>query len=73
MVAPCATSPFATEALALKPSVLVADELTTTLRVTTLLQILKLIRGLQRRRGMNVLFSSPTTCAWPPRPATGLP
>lgn len=43
-------------ALALEPSVLVADEPTTALDVTTQAQILKLIRDLQRRRGMSVLF-----------------
>ncbi|WP_375466299.1 ATP-binding cassette domain-containing protein, partial [uncultured Methylobacterium sp.] len=43
-------------ALALEPSVLVADEPTTALDVTTQAQILALIRDLQRRRGMSVLF-----------------
>jgi len=43
-------------ALALEPSVLVADEPTTALDVTTQAQILALIRDLQRRRGMTVLF-----------------
>jgi peptide/nickel transport system ATP-binding protein len=43
-------------ALALEPSVLVADEPTTALDVTTQAQILKLIRDLQRKRGMSVLF-----------------
>ena len=43
-------------ALALEPSVLVADEPTTALDVTTQAQILTLIRDLQRRRGMSVLF-----------------
>jgi peptide/nickel transport system ATP-binding protein len=43
-------------ALALEPSILVADEPTTALDVTTQAQILKLIRDLQRRRGMSVLF-----------------
>ncbi len=43
-------------ALALEPSVLIADEPTTALDVTTQAQILALIRGLQRRRGMAVLF-----------------
>ncbi|HEY0290973.1 MAG TPA: ABC transporter ATP-binding protein [Hansschlegelia sp.] len=43
-------------ALALEPTVLVADEPTTALDVTTQAQILKLIRELQRRRGMSVLF-----------------
>ncbi|RVU19407.1 ABC transporter ATP-binding protein [Methylobacterium oryzihabitans] len=43
-------------ALALEPAVLVADEPTTALDVTTQAQILDLIRGLQRRRNMAVLF-----------------
>ena len=43
-------------ALALEPSVLVADEPTTALDVTTQAQILKLMLDIQRRRGMAVLF-----------------
>ncbi len=43
-------------ALALEPAVLVADEPTTALDVTTQAQILKLIRDLQRNRNMAVLF-----------------
>ncbi|MCF4124124.1 ABC transporter ATP-binding protein [Methylobacterium sp. SyP6R] len=43
-------------ALALEPTVLVADEPTTALDVTTQAQILKLIRDLQTRRHMAVLF-----------------
>jgi peptide/nickel transport system ATP-binding protein len=43
-------------ALALEPSVLVADEPTTALDVTTQAQILKLIRVLQRDRNMAVMF-----------------
>ena len=43
-------------ALALEPAVLVADEPTTALDVTTQAQILKLIRDLQRRRNMAVMF-----------------
>ncbi|AWN48354.1 microcin ABC transporter ATP-binding protein [Methylobacterium terrae] len=43
-------------ALALEPAVLVADEPTTALDVTTQAQILKLIRDLQTRRDMAVLF-----------------
>ncbi|MDA9438748.1 microcin ABC transporter ATP-binding protein [Bradyrhizobium sp. CCBAU 51745] len=43
-------------ALALEPSVLVADEPTTALDVTTQAQILRLIRDIQQRRGMAVLF-----------------
>ena len=43
-------------ALALEPQVLIADEPTTALDVTTQAQILKLVRDLQRERGMSVLF-----------------
>ncbi len=43
-------------ALALEPKVLVADEPTTALDVTTQAQILKLIRNLQRDRNMAVMF-----------------
>jgi peptide/nickel transport system ATP-binding protein len=43
-------------ALALEPAVLVADEPTTALDVTTQAQILKLIRDLQCRRNMAVMF-----------------
>jgi peptide/nickel transport system ATP-binding protein len=43
-------------ALALEPTVLVADEPTTALDVTTQAQILKLIRDIQQRRGMAVMF-----------------
>ncbi|WP_018262652.1 ABC transporter ATP-binding protein [Methylobacterium sp. WSM2598] len=43
-------------ALALEPALLVADEPTTALDVTTQAQILRLIRDLQRRHGMAVLF-----------------
>ncbi len=43
-------------ALALEPAVLVADEPTTALDVTTQAQILTLIRDLQTRRNMAVLF-----------------
>ncbi len=43
-------------ALALEPALLIADEPTTALDVTTQAQILKLIRDLQRRRGMGVEF-----------------
>ena len=43
-------------ALALEPAVLVADEPTTALDVTTQSQILKLIRNLQRNRNMAVMF-----------------
>jgi peptide/nickel transport system ATP-binding protein len=43
-------------ALALEPSILIADEPTTALDVTTQAQILELIRDIQRRKGMSVLF-----------------
>ncbi len=43
-------------ALALDPDVLIADEPTTALDVTTQAQILGLIRTIQRRKGMSVMF-----------------
>ncbi|WP_458765385.1 dipeptide ABC transporter ATP-binding protein [Cupriavidus basilensis] len=43
-------------AMALEPRLLIADEPTTALDVTTQAQILQLIRELQKRRGMAVLF-----------------
>ena len=43
-------------ALALEPALLIADEPTTALDVTTQAQILKLILELQRKHGMAVLF-----------------
>jgi peptide/nickel transport system ATP-binding protein len=43
-------------ALANNPSLLIADEPTTALDVTTQRQILDLLKDLQRRRGMGVLF-----------------
>lgn len=43
-------------ALALDPKVLIADEPTTALDVTTQAQILKLIKDLQRRKGTAVMF-----------------
>ena len=43
-------------ALALEPKLLIADEPTTALDVTTQAQILRLIGDLQRRHGMAVLF-----------------
>ena len=43
-------------ALALDPRLLIADEPTTALDVTTQAQILTLIRSLQRRKGTGVLF-----------------
>ena len=43
-------------ALVLEPALLVADEPRTALDVTTQAQILALIRDLQRKRGMGVLF-----------------
>jgi peptide/nickel transport system ATP-binding protein len=43
-------------ALALEPAILIADEPTTALDVTTQAQILELIRDIQRRKGMSVMF-----------------
>ncbi len=43
-------------ALALEPEILIADEPTTALDVTTQAQILELIEELRRRRGMAVIF-----------------
>jgi ABC-type glutathione transport system ATPase component len=43
-------------ALALEPALLIADEPTTALDVTTQMQILRLIKDIQRRRGTGVLF-----------------
>ncbi|CCD93192.1 putative peptide transport fused subunits of ABC superfamily: ATP-binding components [Bradyrhizobium sp. ORS 375] len=43
-------------ALALEPKVLIADEPTTALDVTTQAQILHLIRDILRRKGMSVMF-----------------
>ena len=43
-------------ALALEPDVLIADEPTTALDVTTQAQVLGLMRGIQRRRGTALLF-----------------
>ena len=43
-------------ALILEPKILIADELTTALDVTTQAQILKLIRDLQRERQTGVIF-----------------
>ena len=43
-------------ALALEPSILIADEPTTALDVTTQAQILELIRDIQRRKNMSVIF-----------------
>ena len=43
-------------ALALEPDILIADEPTTALDVTTQAQILALIRDLQRKKGMGVIF-----------------
>src|SRR5258708_5724537 len=57
-------------ALALEPTLLVADEPTTALDVTTQAQILKLIRNLQRSRNMAAMFLYPDFCvvAQLPRP-----
>ena len=43
-------------ALALEPNILIADEPTTALDVTTQAQILKLIRDIQRRKKISVMF-----------------
>ncbi len=43
-------------ALALEPEILIADEPTTALDVTTQAQILELIREIQRSQGMGVIF-----------------
>ncbi|MGB1239927.1 MAG: ABC transporter ATP-binding protein, partial [Pseudomonadales bacterium] len=43
-------------ALALEPKILIADEPTTALDVTTQAQILKLVAELQRKRNMGVIF-----------------
>lgn len=43
-------------ALALEPQLLIADEPTTALDVTTQAQILNLIKDIQRRKGMGVMF-----------------
>jgi peptide/nickel transport system ATP-binding protein len=43
-------------ALASSPAIVLADEPTTALDVTTQLQILKLLRGLAEERGLSVLF-----------------
>jgi peptide/nickel transport system ATP-binding protein len=43
-------------ALALEPAILIADEPTTALDVSTQAQILQLIRDIQRRKGMSVMF-----------------
>lgn len=43
-------------ALALEPTILIADEPTTALDVTTQAQILNLIRDIQNRKGMSVMF-----------------
>ena len=43
-------------ALALEPAVLIADEPTTALDVTTQAQILQLLDKLRQRRGMGIIF-----------------
>ncbi len=57
-------------ALILDPALLIADEPTTALDVTTQAQILTLIREMQERRGTGVC-SSPTISAWWRRSPTG--
>ena len=58
-------------ALALEPSLLIADEPTTALDVTTQMQILRLIREIQTRRRHRACCSSPMISAWWPRSPTG--
>ena len=53
-------------ALSADPQLLIADEPTTALDVTTQAQILDLLRDLQQRTGWRSC-SSPTTWAWSPR------
>ncbi len=61
-------------ALALEPALLIADEPTTALDVTTQAQILRLLLELQRRHGMAVLFithdfgAKESSSSWAPRP-----
>ena len=57
-------------ALARDPELLIADEPSTALDVTTQAEIMRLLKRVQASRGMS-LISSPMTCAWPSRPATG--
>ena len=57
-------------ALALDPKLLIADEPTTALDVTTQAQILKLIRDLQQRRKDRGACSSPMISASSPRSPT---
>ena len=59
-------------ALMLEPALLIADEPTTALDVTTQAQILELIRDLQAKRGTAVLFIT-MTLAWSRRPPTAWP
>ena len=53
-------------AMALSCNLLIADEPTTALDVTTQAQILELMRGLQDELGMAIMFITPTS-AWSPR------
>src|SRR5258708_8188652 len=46
-------------ALACKPKILLADEPTTALDATVQIQILRLLRELQREFGMSVIFVTP--------------
>jgi peptide/nickel transport system ATP-binding protein len=57
-------------ALALEPALLIADEPTTALDVTTQAQILKLIREIQQRARARRCCSSPMISAWWPRSPT---
>jgi ABC-type transport system involved in cytochrome c biogenesis ATPase subunit len=56
-------------ALACRPALLIADEPTTGLDVTTQAAVMDLITGLAREREMATC-SSPTTWRWPPTTAT---
>lgn len=55
-------------ALALEPKLLIADEPTTALDVTTQAQILNLILDLRERRGMAVMFITHDLGWWPKSP-----
>jgi peptide/nickel transport system ATP-binding protein len=58
-------------ALACQPQILLADEPTTALDATVQVQILLLLRELQRELGLSVIFVTPSAWRW--RWPTGLP